>query len=389
MFIQTGRNWWRVLVLALLVIPALLACGGDSATPTSAPAATATTASGPVATSTVTGDTGSPTAAPTETVQAAQPTQTATGSTIGQPGTFANPVVDDNFPDPHVIKVRDTYYAYATTDGVNNYQTLTSKDLVNWTEGPDAMPQAAPWVSGRDFWAPEVLPHKNGKYILYYTAHAFEQDKQCIGVAVSVKPLGPFVDKSKAPLLCQANEGGSIDAHAFQDTDGKLYLLWKNDGNCCDLGMDTYLYSQQLSPDGLKLAGKPARLVKQDRSWEGPLVEAPTMWKQDGKYFLFFSANAYYNETYAVGYANCNGPLGPCRDAPENPILRSNEQAVGPGHQTIVKDDDGETWFVYHAWPPDAVGSVSPGRLMWIDRLVWQNGKPVVKGPRSEPQPVP
>ena len=40
---------------------------------------------------------------------------------------------------------------------------------------------------------------------------------------------------------------------------------------------------------------------------------------------------------YATGYANCTGPLGPCADAPENPILHSfNEREAGclsgPGH---------------------------------------------------------
>jgi hypothetical protein len=38
---------------------------------------------------------------------------------------------------------------------------------------------------------------------------------------------------------------------------------------------------------------------------------------------------------------------------------------------------------------PDAVGQEPPGRFMWIDRLIWEDGKPVVQGPTSAPQPAP
>jgi len=106
-------------------------------------------------------------------------------------------------------------------------------------------------------------------------------------------------------------------------------LLWKNDGNCC--GVNTYLWSQQLSPDGLTLAGKPVKLTHQIQSWEGALVEAPMMWKQAGKYYLFFSANDYASFNYSVGYATCAGPMGPCTQATENPILISKCRAAGPG----------------------------------------------------------
>ena len=34
------------------------------------------------------------------------------------------------------------------------------------------------------------------------------------------------------------------------------------------------------------------------------IVEAPTLWKEKGRYYLFFSANGYNTELYAVGYAD-------------------------------------------------------------------------------------
>ncbi len=90
-----------------------------------------------------------------------------------------------------------------------------------------------------------------------------------------------------------------------------------------------------------------------------------------------------------MGYATCETPLGPCADAAENPILTTACEAAGPGHQTLVRDRDGDTWIVYHAWPRDTVGAVLPGRLLWIDRVSWQGGKPDVVGPTCKAQEAP
>ncbi|MCP9487057.1 MAG: glycoside hydrolase family 43 protein [Gaiellaceae bacterium MAG52_C11] len=300
--------------------------------------------------------------------------------------TFTNPVYTDNFPDPFVLEADGTYYAYGTNTADTNVQTLTSQNLVDWRRSDDALPRLGNWALEGKTWAPEVAA-VDGGYVLYYTASAAELGAQCIGRAVSASPAGPFADDSAAPLVCQTGEGGSIDASPFRDEDGTLYLLWKNDGNCC--GKDTYLYAQRLSVDGLKLVDEPVRLVTQDEAWEGSLVEAPTLWREGGKLFLFFSANDYGSEHYAVGYATCETPLGPCTDGEENPILTTACEAAGPGHQTLVRDRDGDTWIVYHAWPVDAIGSVFPGRLLWIDRVRWTGGKPDVLGPTCEAQEVP
>jgi beta-xylosidase len=320
--------------------------------------------------------------------------ETATAGATAQavvPGeTFQNPVLRANFPDPGVINVDGTYYAYATNGSGRNVQLAISNDLVSWTVKSDAMPALPRWVklSPSDVWAPEVI-RIGEKYLLYYTARDKASGKQCVGVAVSDKPEGKFRDTSDKPLVCQTKEGGTIDASPFLDGD-KLYLYFKNDGNCC--GFTTYLYVQELAPDGLSLLGEPVRLVRNDKTWEGRVVEAPTMWKQDDAYYLFYSGNDYSGIPYAVGYATCEGPLGPCQDSPDNPILESalkRPPVIGPGHQTIVLDDDGEQWMVYHAWEVTSQGVKTDRRLMWIDRLVWEDGKPKVQGPTTEVQVVP
>jgi beta-xylosidase len=302
-------------------------------------------------------------------------------------GMFTNPVYRSNFPDPGVIRVDGTYYAYGTNGPHGNIPLLTSTDLVHWTGKGDALPSVGPWAQSGYTWAPEVMRTAAGRFVLYYTARSAATGRQCVGRAIAHQPAGPFVDEAAGPLVCQADQGGSIDASPFTDTDGSAYLYWKNDGNA--VGAPTHLYVQRLTPDGLGLTGEPVVLLTDDQPWHGHVIEAPQLVRRDGRYYLFYSANAYDSDAYAVGYARCETPLGPCHDAPENPILRTNAAAHGPGHSYVIDGPDGRTWILYHAWPPGAVGSEDPGRLLWVDRLDWVDGRPVVHGPEAKPQPTP
>ncbi len=299
---------------------------------------------------------------------------------------YTNPVYPENFPDPQAIAVGDEFVVYATNSSLGNVPSMRSTDLAHWTFVGDVMPELASWVRPGKTWAPEVLSLADGTYVLYYTADSVQAGRQCVGRAVASKPGGPFRDESTGPLICQDQLGGSIDASPFQDADGKLYLYWKNDGNA--IGADTWIWVQRLSPDGLRLTGDPTRLFKQDALWEGHLVEAPFMWRHGDRYQLFYSANAFDSDAYAVGYATCESPVGPCRKAEENPILSSRGKAAGPGHMCLV-ERAGRTWMLYHAWLADAVGSAMPGRPLWLDEVVWKDGKPEVRGPTDTPQPLP
>ena len=301
-------------------------------------------------------------------------------------------MLDQNFPDPGAIVVDGVYYAYATTHGSYNFQVARSEDLVDWEHLGDPMPSLPVWTTG-DTWAPEVMPVETGGFVMYYTARYPAADRpdgvgsQCIGAAVSDSPEGPFVDAGQAPLVCQPELGGSIDATWFTDADGTTYLIWKNDGNCCSIA--TEFWAQQLTEDGLALTGEVANLgVRNDETWEGGVIEAPTLLLLDGTYYLFFSANYYGGVEYAVGYATADNVLGPYTDAAENPILATpeevGEEPYGPGHQAIVADDDGDLWMLYHSW-----NRSFNKRAMWIDELVFENGVPRIVGPDAGPQAVP
>jgi glycosyl hydrolase family 43 len=112
------------------------------------------------------------------------------------------------------------------------------------------------------------------------------------------------------------------------------------------------------------------RLVFNDKTWEGNVVEVPDMFKHNGKYYLFFSANNYAGVDYAVGYASCQTARGQCQQAPENPILACQVKqppfVIGPGGETVFQVGN-QAWVVYHAWNVNPDGSrgptVAPSRM--------------------------
>ena len=300
--------------------------------------------------------------------------------------TFTNPVLDQDFPDPDVLRVGTDYYAYATNGNDINIQVAHSGDLVHWNVLGDALPKLPNWAE-QSFgwaWAPEVFSPAEGQYVMYFVAHYANSSggTQSIGLATSKDPEGPFVSSNPKPFICQTGEGGSIDPSMFKDRDGQRYVLWKNDGN--SVGLLTWLHIQKVSADGLTLEGEPHRLLTVDQGWEGSLIEAPTLWQQDGKYYLFYSANAYYDRRYAVGVAVADNVLGPYTKI-KGPVLATNVGAglIGPGGQDIVVGPHGDTWILVHAWAPGEY------RRLYLEPLAWENGSPVPKIDGKNALPMP
>jgi arabinan endo-1,5-alpha-L-arabinosidase len=285
-----------------------------------------------------------------------------------------NPVIDQDFPDPDVLKVDDTYYAYGTNGQGQNVQVATSTDLETWEVlDEDPLPDLPSWVIPGKTWAPEVTQLDDGSFVMYTTTTNFDPSFQCIAAATADSPEGPFEVQGDEMLVCPADEGGAIDASTFLDEDGTRYLLWKNDGNCC--GKDTWLHIAPLSDDGLSLAGKTTKLVKQDQGWEGNLVEAPTMVEHEGTYVLMYSANDYGSDKYAIGYATADSPTGPFTKGDE-PLLTtdaSDGKYVGPGGQDVVSAPDGSDRLVFHSWDLSFTQ-----RGVNVVPLEWDGGKPVV-----------
>ncbi|MET9379484.1 glycoside hydrolase family 43 protein [Streptomyces sp. NPDC002992] len=294
------------------------------------------------------------------------------------------PVLDRNFPDPDIVKVGATYHAYATSDIGRNVQHATSSDLIHWSVADtDPLPRLGGWVHPEEprVWAPEVFDNGSG-FTLHYTAHDRASGRQCIGVALATSANGPFTPVGEGPLVCPTAQGGAIDAAAYTE-DGRRYLLWKSDGNCCH--MDTWIHLQPVSWDGTSLTGEPVALIKQDRDWEGGLVEAPTLVKRDGRYVLFYSADAYAAEIeggtrYKTGYAVASSLHGPYTKAAA-PLMTTDTfagRAIGPGGQDVVTGPGGRDHIVFHAWNADRTL-----RAMHLADLGFTDGHPVIRGSRT------
>ncbi len=299
------------------------------------------------------------------TVVAAQPASAATDTWV--------PVHSGDFADPSIMAYNNVYYAFSTqnfapSSKTINIQTSTSTDGVTWTESAtDAMPTLPSWAEPGNTWAPTVayVP-ADGDFVMYFTATDRGDGDQCIGQAVASSPLGPYVDRSTQPFLCQdgntggsANYGGSIDPDLFVDN-GTATLIWKSDGN--RVGINTYIWAQPLSPSLLTLEGSPTPILGSDQAWQGGIIEGPDMVDHNGTDFLFYSGNDEGTAAYAIGYAVCaSGPTSACSDAGSNPILASSSGMSGPGGPEFFVSPGDQPELAFSAWEGTTIGYLACG----------------------------
>lgn len=274
-----------------------------------------------------------------------------------------NPVLAGDFADPSVIKVGSDYWATATSSEWSpEFLLLHSKNMQNWTAKSAVFEKRPDWSTG-NFWAPEISQYK-GKYFVYYTAHK-KDGPLCIAVASANKPDGKYTDHG--PMVCQ--DVGSIDAMTVTSENGERYLVWKEDGNSKNL--PTPIWAQKLSADSTKLIGQAKEILRNDKTWEANLVEAPFIMKKGKWFYMFYSGNACCGTgcNYALGVARSQKILGPWEKNPANPILASNDTWKCPGHGSIVKDKKGNDYLLYHAY--NTKSNVYVGRQGLVDKVDW------------------
>ncbi|MGH3854007.1 MAG: glycoside hydrolase family 43 protein [Pseudonocardiaceae bacterium] len=220
------------------------------------------------------------------------------------------PSIPRDFPDPTVLSVGGTYYAYSTASRYGG-KTLhvpvrrSTRLTGGWGPARDALPELPSWVDtaapgeGR-VWAPALTARGDG-YLLYFTARSAKQHAQCIGVAWAWAPEGPFHSIGSQPLVCRPGDSDDIDPKPFTDTDGRRYLLYSatREGNGT-------IWLQRLTAEGTDTIGDRRAVIRADRADEDHVVEAPTILRHGGKYVLFYSANAYHGGRYFINYATAD-----------------------------------------------------------------------------------
>ncbi|MGN7785987.1 glycoside hydrolase family 43 protein [Niabella sp. 22666] len=252
-------------------------------------------------------------------------------------------VLPADHPDPSVVQIGNEYWAAGTTSNWFPAFTLyRSHDLVNWKASGHVFNQMPAWADYY-MWAPEIT-YENGKVYLYYTGHK-KGGSLCIAAAVADKPEGPYRDLG--PLMCEAD--GSIDAFPMRDEQGKLYMIWKEDGN--SKGKPTPIWAQEMKEDRTGLLGTKKELFRADSPWEKGLVEGVSIIKRQGYFYAFYAAAACCGKTcsYGTGVARAKNLLGPWEKFPGNPVLADNDNWKCPGHGTPV-EKDGRFYYLYHGY---------------------------------------
>lgn len=339
--------------------------------------------------------------------------------------TFKNPL-PVQFGDPYVLRDGDMYYMYGTGGGAKKgFSAYSSNDLVNWNSLGQVYKATADSWGTEAFWAPEVYKFK-GKYYMFYSAQwknnpTNELENFKIGIAVSDKPGGPFVDFSEKPIFDPGYP--IIDANVFFDPNGKIYLYYSR---CCykhpvesEIATEakkkgwfneieeSWVYGVELKPDFSGVIGEPVLLLRppvrisdKQSEWESRSVttrevnrrwtEGSVTFKKGSTYFMMYSANHFAGQNYAVGYATSTSPLGPFQKAANNPVLQKNTSkggnVTGTGHNSITYSPDGKEMFcVYHG----RTTATGDERVVFIDRMKVEGDRITVSGPTTAPQVIP
>ncbi|MFD2348262.1 family 43 glycosylhydrolase [Nonomuraea ferruginea] len=161
-----------------------------------------------------------------------------------------------------------------------------------------------------------------------------------------------------------------MDPSSFVDTDGKRYLLYKNDGNA--VGLPTILWLQQVAADGVTFVGGRTELIRDDRPEEAGVIEAPVLVKRPSQYVLFYSGGSYTGNSYFTGYAVSPSLTGRYTKA-YRPLMTTatfDGAVQGPGGTDVLGDR-----AFFHGWVGDA-------RHLYTAALGWAGDYPVVRGSR-------
>jgi glycosyl hydrolase family 43 len=273
---------------------------------------------------------------------------------VGSDRFVAGQAYRGDFPDPTVLRVGRTYYAYSTTVSSLNLPVVASSDLVHWRALGEGLMHVARWarsrrIGARTFagtWAPTVARFGKRFVHAYAVPRRGQPARRCIAVSTSRRPFGGFVDRSTRPLLCPGTRG-AIDPSFYTGPYGARYLVWKLEQT---RRLPSQIYINRLSANGLRVISPSRLLLTTQDAWETPLIENPAMIRYRSRYYLFYSGGSYADDSYATGYARCASPYGPCTRVSDRPLLATGGRVSGPGGAMPFLDRLGRLRLAYAAW---------------------------------------
>jgi len=268
-------------------------------------------------------------------------------------GTYLNPVLAGDRPDPSVIKHGSDYYMVHSSFGsVPGLLVWHSRNLVNWEPVGPALTQNVGIV-----WAPDIS-FRNGRFYIYFPVLTPNGFTNMVVSAADIK--GPWTEPVdlKVPNF---DPGFGVDA------EGKGYLFF-NGGNMVPL-----------SADGLSVAGEVKHVydgwpIPEHWQIETFAQEGPKLMRHGEYYYMVLAegGTAGPATSHMVIMARSKSMNGPWENSPYNPIVRTQSAAEkwwSRGHATLLEGPDGKQWYlVYHAYEN---GYYNLGRQTLLEPVEW------------------
>ncbi|HEY0647216.1 family 43 glycosylhydrolase [Phenylobacterium sp.] len=268
-------------------------------------------------------------------------------------GTFLNPIVAGDRPDPTILKDGGDYYmTFSSFEAYPGVVIWHSRDLVNWAPITAALKTPIGSV-----WACELIRHQ-GRYYIYIPARF--PDRRSIWVIWADDIRGPWSEPIDLHLPAHIDPG-----HAVGE-DGKRYLFLS--------GGDRV----RLTDDGLATDGPVEHVYDPWRyptEWdvEGFAPEGPKITRRGGWFYQITAVGGTAGPPtgHMVIVARSRSIHGPWENCPHNPIVRTtsrDEKWWSRGHATLVEGPAGDWWMVYHGYEN---GYWTLGRQCLLDPIEW------------------
>lgn len=271
--------------------------------------------------------------------------------------------------DPFITKGSDGLYYFTASYPMYGKNDSDGYDriILRKSETIDGLSQAEEKViwhennsdtAFRFIWAPEIHEIDGKWYVLFAASgsknNVWDIDCHIIMCNGNDPYNDSWTDKGKF-IACDGDgfsfRGFSLDMTHFE-CGGTHYVAWAQNGD------NSNVYLATVDPESPWKTTCPAILLtKPEYNWERvriPVNEGPAAMIHNGKVFLTFSASATGPE-YCIGlmYADENADLTDITNWTklDTPLLTSDDLdgEYGPGHNSFVKDENGDWVFVYHS----------------------------------------
>jgi arabinan endo-1,5-alpha-L-arabinosidase len=327
---------------------------------------------------------GGPTAAPTPSATPAQttapPTSTPPTNTPTQPPpAYPQPGLvtgSTGAHDPTMVKRPDGSYLVATTG--NGIALKTSTDRIAFSNAGAVWPNGASWTTpytggSLNLWAPDLSFH-NGRYYLYYSASSFGSRNSAIFLATSTTgAAGSWTHEGLVIETSNSNDYNAIDPNLIVDTGGQWWLTFGSFWTGIKLiRLD--------NATGLRSTSDTAIRSLATRPNAGGAIEAPIIFRHDGRYYLFVAFDLCCrgaDSTYRIMVGRSDSLAGPYLDRNGTPmtagggteVLSTHGNIIGPGHPAVMSDLDG-TLLIYHYYTPSDAALLGIN-LLGFDSAGW------------------